>query len=139
MLDPPLRVGIVLAPQPDKLVQMVGAQDGPIPGQVVKVVHDDGDEQVENEEGADDEVGDEVRIRKVGSATGRVASVLGPLVADDLGILLAGQHDFLPGLAGGGAEEDQEGLRERLKVVVPVDVGALLRRDLSEYLKERER
>ena len=55
VLDPALGVGVVLAPQPDKLVEMVGSEDGPVPGQVVKVVHDDGNKQVEDEEGADDE------------------------------------------------------------------------------------
>ena len=76
MLDPALGVGVVLAPQPDKLVEMVGSEDGPVPGQVVKVVHDDGNKQVEDEEGADDEERDEVDVGKVSSAPGWVACVL---------------------------------------------------------------
>ena len=68
MLDPALGVGVVLAPQPDKLVEMVGSEDGPVPGQVVKVVHDDGNEEVEDEEGANDEEADEVGIGNIGAA-----------------------------------------------------------------------
>jgi hypothetical protein len=48
MLDSPLGVGVVLAPQTNKLVQVMWTQDGPISGQVVKVVHDDGHEQVDD-------------------------------------------------------------------------------------------
>ena len=55
---------------------MVGSEDGPVPGQVVKVVHDDGNKQVEDEEGADDEERDEVDVGKVSSAPGRVTCVL---------------------------------------------------------------
>ena len=86
---------------PDKLVEMVGAQDGPIPGEVIEVVHDDGDEQVEDEEGADDEEGDEVGVGEVGAATRGVSGILAPHVAKHVRVLLAGQHDLLPGLAGG--------------------------------------
>ena len=48
VLDPALGIGIVLAPEPDELVQMVRTQDRPISGQVVEVVHDDGDELESN-------------------------------------------------------------------------------------------
>ena len=48
---------------------MVGAEDGPVPGEVVEVIHDDGDKEVQNEEGAKHEEGDEVDVGKVGSAT----------------------------------------------------------------------
>jgi hypothetical protein len=58
---------------PNKLVEMVGAQDGPVPGEVIEVVHDDGDEEVEDEEGADDEEGDEVGVGEVGAAARRIA------------------------------------------------------------------
>ena len=76
VFDASFGIRIVFTPQPDKLVEMVGAQNGPIPGQVVKVVHDDGDEQVEDEEWADDEEGDEVDESEVGAATGGVVGVL---------------------------------------------------------------
>ena len=42
------------------------------PGEIVKVVHDDGDEEVEDEEGGHDEEGDEVRVGEGGAATVRV-------------------------------------------------------------------
>lgn len=101
MLYPALGVRIVLAPKANKLIQVVRAQDGPISRQIVEVVHDDSDEQIENEEGANDEKGDEVGISKVRSAPGRIAGVLGSLVTDDLRVFLAGQHDFLPSFASG--------------------------------------
>ena len=55
VLDSPFGVRVVLRPETNKFVQMVRAEDGPVPGQVVEVVHDDGYEQVEDEEAADDE------------------------------------------------------------------------------------
>lgn len=48
VLDSPLGVGVILTPQTNELVQVVRTQDGPISGQVVKVVHDDGHEQVDD-------------------------------------------------------------------------------------------
>ena len=51
MFNPAFCVRIILAPKSHKLVQMVRAQNRPIPGQVVEIVHDDGDEQVKNQEG----------------------------------------------------------------------------------------
>ena len=83
----------------------------------------------------DDEEGDEVDVGEVGAAAGRVARVLAPLVADDVGALEAGEHDVLPGLARRRAEEHEDRLEERLEVVVAVDLGALLRRDLAKHLK----
>ena len=44
---------------------MVRTQDAPVTSEVVKVVHDDSHEQVEDEEAADDEETDEVDISKV--------------------------------------------------------------------------
>ena len=55
VFDPSLGVRVVLRPQPDKFIKMVRAQDGPVACQVVEVVHDDGHEEVEDEEAADDE------------------------------------------------------------------------------------
>ena len=134
MLDASLGVRIVFTPEADELVKMVGAKDGPITGQVVEVVHDDGDEQVEDEEGADDEERDKVRVGEVGAAPGRIAGVLAPIVADHGGILLARQHDFLPGFTCRRSEEDEQGLRERLEVVVSVDVCPLLHGDFAKHL-----
>ena len=68
MLDEPFGIGIILAPEMNKLREMVRPKNGPIPGEVVKVVHDDGNEEVEDEEGANDEEADEVGIGNVGPA-----------------------------------------------------------------------
>ncbi len=62
---PCLGVGVVLGPECDELPQVVETKDGPVPGQVVKVVHDDGNKEVQHEEGADDEEADEVGVGKV--------------------------------------------------------------------------
>ena len=53
MFDEPFGVRVVFAPEMDKLGKMVGTKDGPIPSEVVEVVHDDSNEEVEDEEGAD--------------------------------------------------------------------------------------
>ena len=47
---------------------MVSPQDGRVSGQVVEVVHYDGNKEVQHEEGADDEEADEVGVGKVGAA-----------------------------------------------------------------------
>lgn len=39
---------VVLRPDPLELVQVMWPQNGPIPGQVVKVVHDNGNKQVDD-------------------------------------------------------------------------------------------
>ena len=39
---------VVLGPDPLELVQVMRAQDRPIARQVIKVVHDDGDKQVDD-------------------------------------------------------------------------------------------
>lgn len=43
-----LGFGVILRPDSLKFVQVVGTQDGPVPRQVVKVVHDDGYEEVDD-------------------------------------------------------------------------------------------
>ena len=48
MLDFPLGIRVVLRPEYDKLSKMMGAQNRPITSQVVKVVHDDGNEEVQD-------------------------------------------------------------------------------------------
>ena len=42
---------VIFCPDTDKLIQVVRPQDGWVPSQVLKVVHDDGHEQVEHLEG----------------------------------------------------------------------------------------
>ena len=39
---------IVVGPDPNVLIKVMGAEDGRVPGQVVKVVHDDGHEKIEH-------------------------------------------------------------------------------------------
>ena len=47
---------------------MVRAEDGGVSGEVVKVVHDDGHEQVDHDEGAEEDEADKVEIGGVASA-----------------------------------------------------------------------
>ncbi len=101
-----LSTRIIFCPNPDELVQMVSAQDRRISCQVVEVVHDDGDEQVEHEKGAEENEGDEVGVgehrtaglERVDDLPGRLIVLERSWVADAAG--LAGQHDTRPSLAG---------------------------------------
>ena len=43
----------------------MGPKNGPVTCQVVKIVHDDSNKQVEDEEGTEDEETDEVDVGKV--------------------------------------------------------------------------
>ena len=76
MLDEPFGIGIILAPEMNKLREMVRPKDGPIPGEVVKVVHDDGNEEVEDEKGANDEEADEVGIGHIGPTAALLARII---------------------------------------------------------------
>ncbi len=71
-----LGIRVVLRPESDKLPQVVEAEDGPVPSEIVKVVHDDSDEEVQDEEGADDEEADEVGVGEVGAAAPRVPRII---------------------------------------------------------------
>ena len=51
-------------------------QDGPVPSEIVKVVHDDGHKQVEDQEGAEDEETDEVDIGEVGATASWGSSII---------------------------------------------------------------
>ena len=53
---------IIFWPGGDKLSQVMGAQDGRVSGQVVEVVHDDGNEQVEHDEWTQEDEGHEVDV-----------------------------------------------------------------------------
>lgn len=48
MFNAPLGIGIVFGPQPNKLVQVMRPENRPISRQVVKVVHDNGDEEIDD-------------------------------------------------------------------------------------------
>jgi len=50
------------------LAQVVGAQDGGVPGQVVEVVHNDGHEQIEHEESGEEDEANEVAVGEVHAA-----------------------------------------------------------------------
>ena len=63
--------------------------------------------------------------------------VIGLGVALGLWFADAVEHDLLPRLPGGRPEEHQQRLEEGLEVVVPVDGGPLLQRDLAEHLKSQ--
>ena len=76
MFDEPFGVRVVFAPEMDKLGEMVGTKDGPIPSEVVKVVHDDSNKEVEDEEGADNEEADEVGVGNVGAATSFLSGIV---------------------------------------------------------------
>lgn len=90
-------VWIVFGPDPDELVEMVSAQDRRVAGEVVEVVHDDGDEEIQHEERAEEDEGHEVDVGDIGAATLRVLLLVGLGVA--VPALYAGQHDVWPGLA----------------------------------------
>ena len=47
-----LSTGVILGPDPDELVKVVGAKDGWVPCKVVKIIHDDSHEEIEHEEAA---------------------------------------------------------------------------------------
>ena len=54
----------------------MGAKNGPIPGKIIKVVHDDGNEKVEDKEGTDDEESDKVYIGKIGTTAPFLTSIV---------------------------------------------------------------
>ena len=54
----------------------MGAKNGPIPGKVIKIVHDDGNEKVEDKEGTDDEESDKVYIGKIRTTGPFLASIV---------------------------------------------------------------
>lgn len=90
-------IRIVLGPDPDELVEMMSAQNRRIAGEVIEVVHDDGDEEIQHEERAEEDEGDEVDVGDIGAAIVRFLRLLGLGVARLA--LYAGQHDVRPGLA----------------------------------------
>ncbi len=89
---------------------MVSPQDGRVSGQVVEVVHDDGHEQVEHQERAEEDEGDEVGVGKgwaaslegVDNLARRLVVLERPRVANAAG--LAGQHDAGPSFSSGASE-----------------------------------
>ena len=98
-LNSPFTIRIIFRPRGNKLVKMMSSQNGPVSGEVVKVVHDDGHEQVEDEEGGHDKEGDKVGIGHDGSTTFWIASFITARITLDVIRLDAGHHDLLPHLS----------------------------------------
>merc|ERR1719429_881492 len=96
VLDLPLRVRVILRPEDDKLAEMVWTEDGPVASEVIKVVHDDGNEEVEHQEGTDDEEADEVDVGKVAPTALWFSSIVGSLIALHVGRADTREHDLLP-------------------------------------------
>lgn len=63
---------------------MVRSENGPISCEIVKVVHDDSNKQVQDEERANHKERDEIGISKVCSTTCGVIGVLAVQVAQDI-------------------------------------------------------
>lgn len=63
-----LSAGIILGPDPDELIEVVGAEDGGVPREVIKVVHDDRHEQIEHEEATQEDKRDEEEVGDVAAA-----------------------------------------------------------------------
>lgn len=91
-------VRIVFGPDPHEFVEMMGAQDRRVPREIIKVVHDDGDKEIQHKKRAEEDEGHEVSVRDVGAATLRIVRII-----LSLGIagtaLYAIQHDVRPGLS----------------------------------------
>ena len=68
VVDVPRGARVVLSPDADELVEVVGAEDGGVAGEVVEVVHDDRHEEVEHEEAAEEDEGDEEEVCDVAAA-----------------------------------------------------------------------
>jgi len=74
----------------------MSTQDAGVPREIIKIIHDDGDEQIQHEEGAEEYKRYEVGVGQCGSAV-LSRCLLGVLVA---GLALqTGQHYVWPGLA----------------------------------------
>lgn len=84
---------IILRPHANVLVQMVRSQNGGISREIVEVVHDNSHKQVEHEEGAEENEGDEVDVGDIAAAF-LVWVARARLTARTI------QHDRLPGLTG---------------------------------------
>ena len=76
VLDETLGVRIIFRPEMDKFSKMMRTKNGPITGEVVKVVHNDGNEQVENQEGTNNKETDEERISHIRSTSFRFSSII---------------------------------------------------------------
>ena len=77
------------------------------PGEVIKVVHNDGDKQIEHDEGAEEDEGHKVDVGSIGAAglvwvdeePGGIVPLICPVVTGPA--RQPGKHDVRPGLARG--------------------------------------
>lgn len=92
-------VRIVLGPDPNELVEVMGAKDRRVAREIIEVVHNDGDEEIQHEKRAEEDERYEVRVGDVGAAAIRVRVLAGLRVARTT--LYTGQHDVRPGFARG--------------------------------------
>ena len=97
---------VILGPDPDELVKVVGAKDGGVPRKVVKIIHDDSHEEIEHEEAAQEDKGDEEEVGDVAAThlarLQQLARGLVPLDRPRVTNLArpARQHDVGPRLPG---------------------------------------
>lgn len=104
-----LSQGIVLAPHRDEFRQVVGAQNGGIPGQIVEAVHNDSHHDVEHDKAAQKDERNKVKVGDVGAAflvgihrqIGRLVDLHRALVANSARD--AGHHNVGPRLSGGAS------------------------------------
>ena len=80
MLDVAFCVWVILRPQVDELREMVRPEDGPVPREVVEVVHNDGDKQIKHQKGADHKETDEERVSDIRTTTALFSCVIRVLV-----------------------------------------------------------
>ena len=102
---------------------MMRTKNGPISRQVVKVVHDDGDEQVDDEKRAQANKRDKVGN---GNPAGAVLDRTGSLAFGRLRQRIAAfgalyrDHDLLPRFARRRSKQHEQRFGKRLKIVVPI-------------------
>lgn len=89
---------VILGPNADIFVEVMRSENRRIPREIIKVVHDDGDKEIEHEERAEKVEGDEEEVGEEIAAFIKTAFLTRPARS-------AVQHDELPGLACGTATE----------------------------------
>ena len=116
------------------------SQDGTVPGEIVKAIHDDSDDNVEHDEAAEKDEGDKVGVR-YGRSTPLVGIDHFPrrlVVAVGSGVARptrnAGHHDVWPGFTGGTSEEHEEGAEDGLEVVVALDRSVRIDGNVAKHL-----
>lgn len=100
----------------------MGAEDGAVARQVVEAVHDDGDDDVQHDERAEKDEGNEVEVGHVRPAslvrldpmTRCLVELVGPLVA--FAPCNTGHHDVWPSFTGGTPVETQ--IKKTFKTLV---------------------